>query len=221
LDERLDARGFLQALGRLRSWYPGWATTAALNALSTHDTPRFLTTMGRDVRRWRLGMLALLTAEGVPQLYYGDEVGMEGGEDPDCRRPMEWDPARQNTETLATTRALTRMRREWPALRGSGFRPLPVAHSSVAAYLRGVSGYEELGVARLPTGARAIVLLNASDEPCEVTLDLTPSSRPGDLNWPSGVGALDLLSGQTHTGESHTLRLRLAPLDGTVLIPTT
>ncbi len=217
--QRLDGRGYLQALGRIRAWYPGWATTAALNALSTHDTSRFLTAMGGDIRRWRLGMLALLTAEGIPQLYYGDEVGMEGGEDPDCRRPMEWEPARQNAETLTTTRALTRLRRERPALRGSGFRPLESGHPSVAAYLRGVSGYEEAGVAGLPAGVVALIALNASEEPCEVTLDLRPSPLPGALNWPDSVRTLDLLSGRAHTVKSHTLRLTLAPLDGAILAP--
>jgi glycosidase len=175
--------------------------------------------MGGDIRRWRLGMLALLTAEGVPQLYYGDEVGMEGGEDPDCRRPMEWGADRQNADMLATARALTRMRREWLALRGSGFRPLQSGHPSIAAYLRGVSGDEEAGAASLSAGAVALIVLNASEEPREVTLDLSPSPLPGALNWPKGGRALDLLSGRAHTVKSHTLRLTLAPLDGAILVP--
>lgn len=218
LTSRLDAPGFLNTLSRMRSWYPGWATTASLNPLSTHDVPRFLTVVGGDVRRWRLGLIFMLTYEGIPQLYYGDEVGLQGGHDPDSRNPMIWDPAKQNAAMLATTRELVRLRRDYPALRGSGFRPLDSGHPQIAVYLRGTSGAEEVGAASCPPGALALVVLNAGEQPQEIELALGPVPL-GGLSWPAESRALDLLSGATHTVVAGQMRLRLAALDAAVLVP--
>ena len=53
---------------------------------------------------------------GSPMIYYGDEVGMTGGDDPDCRRGMLWDKTRQDSQTLAFYKKLLALRREEPAL---------------------------------------------------------------------------------------------------------
>ena len=54
--------------------------------LGNHDLPRFATIAGGDMKRLRLAQTFLLTTRGTPQLYYGDEIGMTGGGDPDNRR---------------------------------------------------------------------------------------------------------------------------------------
>ncbi|WP_245808320.1 alpha-amylase family glycosyl hydrolase [Deinococcus hopiensis] len=65
-----------------------------VNILDNHDVPRFLNEPGFGVaedeirRRYHLGLGALFTLPGIPQLYYGDEIGMYGGADPDNRRDM-------------------------------------------------------------------------------------------------------------------------------------
>lgn len=224
IDDRLDGPGFLEALSRMRTWYPGWATSAALNALSTHDVPRFLTAMGSETNRLLLGLTFLLTYEGIPLLYYGDEVGMEGGYDPDCRRPMVWEPEQQNRSLQERVRALTRLRRERSALRGSGFRPIDAVDRRVAVYLRGVSGTEELpGEGGAATGEVALVALNSAPEPVTITLnraELTHPSLPGALTWPtSKAHALDLLTGATYALNGETLRLTLSALSAAILAP--
>lgn len=220
VDDRLDGGGFLDALSRIRAWYPGWATAATLNPLSTHDTPRFLTAMGGDLARLRLAFTFLMTYEGIPMLYYGDEVGMAGGHDPDSRRPMLWEPDERQRALLADVRALARLRREHPALRGSGFRPIATADRSAAVYLRGVSGWEELpGEGGAPSEV-ALVALNTAATP--TTLDLRlgadPATMPGALTWPAHARhARDLLSGAAHTLADQTLRLEV-PAGGAVIL---
>ena len=228
-NERLDGAAFLAAISRIRTWVPGWATTAALNPLSTHDVPRFLTAVGGDAARWRLGLSFLMTAEGVPMLYYGDEVGMEGGYDPDCRRPMVWDAADQNAETLSFTRALTRLRAERPALRASGFRPLATSDRRVAVYLRGVDGREELPGEHSPPASEpravALIALNPLDEAVTDSLDwdaLTRPALPGALAWPAAsTRAVDPLTEMALdlTAASGKVTLRLGPLAALVLEP--
>lgn len=221
-DTRLDGSGFLSLLSQIRSWYPGWATTAALNALSTHDIPRFLTEMGGDVDRYLLGMTFLMTYEGIPFIYYGDEVGMEGGDDPDCRRAMVWEPQRQNARMLSAVKALTRLRRERPALRGSGFRPLPSGEARVATYLRGVNGREELpGEGGADQTHVALVALNSSDTPATITIsrdNLMRAPSRGALVWPEGAEvAYEPLTGKTHSIGEAGLQAAL-PAHGSIIL---
>ena len=49
-------------------------------------------------------------------IYYGDEVGMTGGNDPDCRRGMLWDENLQDKDMLCWYRRLLKLRKELPAI---------------------------------------------------------------------------------------------------------
>ena len=88
-----------------------------LNLLGSHDTERLLTRHAGDETA-TLGALSLLfSAEGAPMLYYGDEIGMRGQNDPGCRAGMVWERARWSTVLFEGVGALARRRAEWPALR--------------------------------------------------------------------------------------------------------
>ncbi|HEX6540685.1 MAG TPA: alpha-glycosidase [Ktedonobacterales bacterium] len=211
-DERLDAAGFLTTLGRVRTWGPDWAMPAMLNPLSTHDVPRFLTAMGGDARRWRLGLFFLMAYEGIPLIYYGDEVGMEGGYDPDCRRPMVWEPGQQNGDMLAVTRQMIVLRKRLPALRSSGFRPVATGHRQVAAFVRGPQ--------REGTGNEvALVVINASEEPVEITLSLEGSAPVLLPRWPDVSLARDVLTETSYPVSRGVLTVRLPALDAALIVP--
>ena len=97
--------GYSQA-GAVRSW----------NMLSSHDTPRLRWTI-HDAAQRRLAIIAQFTLPGVPFVYYGEEIGMDGGHDPDCRRPMIWDEKRWDRETLAFYKRLIEIRQSRAELR--------------------------------------------------------------------------------------------------------
>lgn len=86
------------------------------NFIDTHDTARFLHSAGGDKRKQKLAAALQLLLPGMPMIYYGDEVGMEGGPDPDCRRGMLWEEGRQEKDCLAYYRRLIRIRHEYPVL---------------------------------------------------------------------------------------------------------
>jgi glycosidase len=75
---------------RLENNYSKEAKFGAFNILDSHDTERFITTAGGDWYRQRPAAIFQMTYVGAPVVYYGDEIGMEGGKDPDSRRAMEW-----------------------------------------------------------------------------------------------------------------------------------
>src|SRR5690606_26237171 len=73
--------------------YPLPALQGSWNLLGSHDTERIMTACGGDPRKAALAAVFNMTWIGTPVIYYGDEIGMEGETDPDCRRPMIWDRA--------------------------------------------------------------------------------------------------------------------------------
>jgi len=96
-DESLDARTFANKVDRFLARYPDQVNDVLFDLLGSHDTARIRHRYD-DERTVRLALLFLLTFRGTPCLYYGDEVGMTGGDDPDCRRPMVWEADRQDRD---------------------------------------------------------------------------------------------------------------------------
>ncbi|WP_150275597.1 alpha-glycosidase [Paenibacillus tepidiphilus] len=113
----VDAEGFSHAIGSQLARYPLQASEVAFNLLDSHDTPRVLTLAGGNKNRVKLAALFQFTFMGTPCIYYGGEIGMDGENDPGCRKCMEWDPAKQDRELFSYYQQLIRIRAEEPALR--------------------------------------------------------------------------------------------------------
>ncbi len=89
--------------------------------LDNHDNDRLNVVLPR-VSQQHLAQLLQFTLPGAPNLYYGSEVGMTGGEDPANRSPMRWDLVNDDNLTLQWTQQLIRLRKEHRALRIGNFR---------------------------------------------------------------------------------------------------
>ncbi|MHB1846962.1 MAG: glycoside hydrolase family 13 protein, partial [Deltaproteobacteria bacterium] len=93
----------------------GWqAASRCLLHVDTHDLPRLRTVAGEAA--FRAATVLQLAALGVPCVYYGDEVGLLGGADPDNRRPMPWDEGQWDLEALGWMKAVLAARRSSPSL---------------------------------------------------------------------------------------------------------
>lgn len=86
------------------------------NLFGSHDTHRFLTECNNDLDKMKLAIAFQFTYLGVPYIYYGDEVGIDGGYDPLCRRCMLWNKEEQNLELLNHYKKLITIRKENPSL---------------------------------------------------------------------------------------------------------
>jgi cyclomaltodextrinase len=113
----MSAVQFADEVDRLLAFYDWEVTLVQLNLLSSHDEPRFLTLVQGDKEALKLATLFQMTFPGAPCVYYGDEIGMEGGHDPDCRRAFPWDESRWDHDLLAWFRRATHLRHAHPALR--------------------------------------------------------------------------------------------------------
>jgi len=113
----LNAAQFADTIDNLLALYDWQVTLAQLNLLSSHDEPRFLTLVSKDKDALKLATLFQMTFPGAPCIYYGDEIGMEGRRDPDCRRAFTWDESRWDRDLLDFFRRAIRLRRDYPTLR--------------------------------------------------------------------------------------------------------
>jgi len=89
---------------------------AQLNLMDSHDTMRILTRAGGDKLAVKNAFMFMMLMKGSPCIYYGTEVGMEGKNDPDCRRPMIWDEDRQDRELLEFFKNLIALRSKYNKL---------------------------------------------------------------------------------------------------------
>jgi alpha-glucosidase len=115
-----------------------WSTVAhSWTLLDSHDSPRFRTVTG-DKARHLVGIGLQMTTPGVPMVYAGDELGLEGSWAEDGRRTMPWDGDR-DADFLADIRRLAALRRSSEALARGGIRYAHVSEDAIA-FLRESAG---------------------------------------------------------------------------------
>ncbi len=210
-----DAQRFVEAMETIRENYPRPAFYSCMNMLGTHDNPRILTLLGtfpkeapstrteranyrmtpeeyhRGCRLLQAGAILLYAFPGSPTVYYGDEAGMEGYEDPFNRGTFPW--GREDRMLQRRFALLGSLRRNRQSLQCGELRWL---------YAQG----HGLAFAREWNGELTIAATNAGDEPVFMTFDW-----PGDL-------ATDALTGQQFFSAQGRVTICLPPLDGVLLV---
>ena len=102
--------------------YPAEINLSMYNLLGSHDTARFLTEAKGEAWRLRLAMAFQMLFPGAPAIYYGDELGMTGENDPGCRGGMAWDSPDEALH--AWQKELIDLRKKHPCLRTGAYRVL-------------------------------------------------------------------------------------------------
>lgn len=129
----IDAETFTNRISRMLLGYSKVNRLVLYNAIGSHDTPRFLTLCGMDKQKLKLAAAFQMTFTGMPAIYYGDEIGMYGENDPDCRKTMEWENA--DTDLLALYQYLAKVHKERISLR-LGDLKFVYNQDNVIAYVR-------------------------------------------------------------------------------------
>ncbi len=210
-----DAAAFRETMETLRENYPPQAFYSSLNILGTHDTPRILTLLGvdadttpatkderaayrlspkeyqRGLARLKLATMLTFTFPGSPTVFYGDEAGMQGFEDPLNRGTFPW--GKENEELLAFYRMLGALRKSRPSLQRGDI-----------TYLYAKSG--GLVFRRTLDGETTVTALNAGEEPLELT-----------ISWDAPT-ATDTVTGQKYCVRDGLLHLYLPAASGKILI---
>jgi cyclomaltodextrinase / maltogenic alpha-amylase / neopullulanase len=132
IQHSIDAHEFANHIDHNLNLYKPDITYAQLNLLDSHDTPRYLSCASGDKDSLKMAWLFMFAYPGAPCVYYGDEIGMEGEHDPDCRRAFPWDESEWDTSLLSYVGELVSLRKEKPALRRGDFRRLWSANGTYA-----------------------------------------------------------------------------------------
>jgi len=160
--DRADSAGFAQTVGGLLARYPRQAHESALNLLDSHDTSRLLTICKGDKRKLKLAALLQFAFPGAPCIYYGDEIGMSGSADPDCRRCMVWEAEQQDRQLFDFYRRLIALRKRSNALRSGELR-----------FIHAKPDDRRLALERVHGNERLIIIINADQRPASLTLTLS------------------------------------------------
>ena len=210
-----DAAQFKETMETIRENYPPQAFYSCLNILGTHDTPRILTLLGTGgkpapdtksqraayqlsaeelrtgLARLRLAAMLAFSFPGSPTVFYGDEAGMQGFEDPLNRGTYPW--GRENLELIAFYQKLGALRAQRRELQRGDITYLYARDSGLV-------------LRRSLDGAVTITALNAGKDPLELAIP-----------W-EGTEATDVISGKQFCVQDGLLHLYLDPLVGAILI---
>lgn len=136
--QTITVKEFVENMTNVIHMYPKNVNEVSFNLVGSHDTPRIVTECGEDIERVKQVYSLMLTFIGTPCIYYGDEIGMTGEQDPGCRKCMEWDKTLQDRELFAHIQKLIQLRRDYPLLANEGELSFisPEYHETCIAYTK-------------------------------------------------------------------------------------
>jgi alpha-glucosidase len=133
---KIDGKQFFASMQEFNASIPWRSLTASMLILDSHDTARFRTVVLGDRNAHLAAMTMLLTYPGVPSIFAGDEIGLEGSWGEDSRRTINWeDRSGWDLDFYNSTKALIQLRKESHALINGGLRWVAV-EKDYLAYLR-------------------------------------------------------------------------------------
>jgi cyclomaltodextrinase len=118
----ITAAGFADQVEGIFKRYPRENAYAMYVTLGSHDTERIYTRLNGDLNKLKLAYSFVFAYPGAPAIYYGDEIGMTGGKDPECRAAFNWDPESWLEELRGWLRTLISLRKRYVALRRGAYQ---------------------------------------------------------------------------------------------------
>lgn len=116
VSQKISLTDMASRLNEELMWYRLPTDQVMLNSLDTHDTARLLTQCQGESELAKLALTALFLQIGSPCIYYGTEVGLDGGNDPLCRKCMPWEKEEQDQTMLVFMQKLIALRKKYHRL---------------------------------------------------------------------------------------------------------
>lgn len=193
----LTASGFAGKVEGLLELYPRTNAYAMYLPLGSHDTERVKTCLGGNIDKVKLAFLFQFAYPGAPAVYYGDEIGLSGGKDPECRVAFPWDQEAWILELRGWVKSLVLLRRRLPALRRGEFLHI-LADDRRRCY----------AFARILGDERILAVMNAG--PTRRSLLLPVKA----LGWGEGYSPHNLLGVETYAVVNDRLEIKLPAWSG-------
>jgi len=199
-EDSISSQEFVGRLMRNYTLYAPQVSRNQLNLLSSHDTPRFLTLCKGSQPLATLAATVQLTWVGTPSIYYGEELGMQGGADPANRAGMKWDLATDANPMLKAYRKLIALRNSSAALQSGDPRMLACNDKT-----------KTFAFARILPKDQAIVAVNRSDAKQRITIPLPAEVTARQFR--------DGLTGSQTVATNNVLTISIMPMSAVVLQP--
>lgn len=139
----ITASDFVNEFGYIRGNAHTHVHQILWNLIDSHDTGRFLHCAGERKEALKLAATIQMITPGMPMIYYGDEVGITGGQDPDCRRGMLWDPELQDKDIYNWYKKLIHIRKNNSCLTNGIFKYLEVNDNNDLIVIRAYNDTQE------------------------------------------------------------------------------
>lgn len=157
LNEEISSKDFYKVIMSIKENYPRENFYANMNLLGNHDTERILTALKENLNKLKLALCLQMTLPGVPLIYYGDEAGLLGNNDPENRKTYPW--GRENKEILSYYSFFGNFRKNEEVLRKGDFYIFKDTPEDIIAFKR---VYKE---------KEMIIIVNRSNSRKTITLD--------------------------------------------------
>jgi glycosidase len=201
VNESIKATDFSMGIEELLNIYPKEHSYAHLLTLGSHDTKRLKTKCDGNADKVRLMNLIQFSLPGAPHIYYGDEIGLEGGKDPECRAAFPWEESTWDKQHRGFIQKLIDLRKRLPQLRRGGFERVGANDDN---------GF--LAFTRSIESRTALIVINASDIHSHISLEskVFPAARRSGLE--------DVLNRCDITVVENTIEVDLLPYQGAVVV---
>lgn len=188
--KEITLKEFDEYINNLYARYRKPIRNQMLNLIDSHDTSRFLYEADGDIEKLKLAVFFQITCIGIPMIYYGDELGTTGGNEPDCRRTIDFEKG--NKQLFNYYKKLISIRKNSAALNYGEFRTVFV-NKDVYAYKRFTNDEEVINV------------FNNSNDVHNIVLEA------------DGKTAADLYNNIKYDIENNKLSIELKPFDRCIL----
>jgi cyclomaltodextrinase len=193
----LDIPHFKSKLDYLLQLYPVENQNAMYVPLGSHDTERLLTVVEGNLEKAKLAFLFQFAFPGVPAIYYGDEIGLLGGKDPECRAAFPWDERKWNHTLHCWVEKLVSLRK------GN-----PVFNKGMLEWVCSSTTTGCLAFLRKDQSERVLVLMNPSPHTFQIKLSLN------EIGWGNDIRPCSLMNGVEYSITQDILSITLNPWNG-------
>lgn len=196
--QSISTHDFQLAINEIISLYPIQIIKVLFNILGTHDTPRILTQCNNNEKRVVLMYVFLFTFYGSPCIYYGDEIGLQGGNDPECRSCMLWEPGSHNQSIFIPIKKLISLRKLFPALENKGeFRWIKIDD------VHNILIYE-----RRNEDSTILIIINNSDNECTIPIPYSMGHKKITNIW----------NNEQFAADTDSVMINIKPIDFSILL---
>ncbi|MBM7839597.1 cyclomaltodextrinase [Alkalihalobacillus xiaoxiensis] len=171
--QKINAQEFANQLTEVLCSYPNNVNEVTFNLLGSHDTARVLTVCQDDKEKAKLLYFLLLSSKGTPCIYYGEEIGMSGENDPGCRDCMIWEEEKQDVDFKAFMKKMIHLRKTEAAFGSEA--SLEVVEATIES--------NHLIYAREHNNERIYFMVNPSKQPISVSFPVRADRKQVKDVW--------------------------------------